>query len=312
MSSISIPAEALKKLGDLVADDTRPMALRMRAVFTLKAVSGDGAVAELCRGFSSASELLKHEVAYVLGQMRCESAVPVLTRVLSDPAESVIARHEAGEALGSLGSQTAVPVLLAHCTPETPVEVRETCELAVARLRWEANLEAEQAKEYCTVMSVYGSVDPAPALTEVPLPELKARLLDRSRSLFDRYKAMFALRNLNSKDSVEALCEGLADPSALYRHEVAFCLGQMQNPHSVDHLISLLGRHESEHRMVLHEAIESLGSLGGDKVKEVLSKFAQDKERIVRESAEVALDIADYNDSEAFQYGGIQELMSVH
>ena len=51
---------------------------------------------------------------------------------------------------------------------------------------------------------------------------------DQALPLFDRYKAMFSLRNNGSKAAVVALTTAFADPSPLFRHEVAYVLGQLQ------------------------------------------------------------------------------------
>ena len=65
---------------------------------------------------------------------------------------------------------------------------------------------------------------------------LREHLLDTSRPLFERYRAMFALRNRNSEESVLALVAGFHDKSALFRHEIAYVLGQMQHPVSAEGL----------------------------------------------------------------------------
>ena len=66
--------------------------------------------------------------------------------------------------------------------------------------------------------------------------ELRTILLDTSLSLFERYRAMFALRDKADDESVIAIVDGLEDKSALFRHEIAFVLGQLQNPVSEDAL----------------------------------------------------------------------------
>ena len=38
--------------------------------------------------------------------------------------------------------------------------------------------------------------------------ELKHVLLDETRSLFERYRAMFALRDIGSDEAVLAICQG--------------------------------------------------------------------------------------------------------
>jgi len=46
-------------------------------------------------------------------------------------------------------------------------------------------------------------VDPAPpASKDQSITEIGANLIDTNLSLFQRYRAMFALRNLNTKESV--------------------------------------------------------------------------------------------------------------
>jgi deoxyhypusine monooxygenase len=55
----------------------------------------------------------------------------------------------------------------------------------------------------------YASVDPAPPSQETDVTVLKQMLLDEDLNLFDRYRAMFTLRNLNTPESVLALGEGL-------------------------------------------------------------------------------------------------------
>ena len=112
---------------------------------------------------------------------------------------------------------------------------------------------------------------------------------------------MFALRNLGSTEAVLALSEGFNDPSALFRHEIAYVFGQMQSPASVPALIKTL-ENMNELNMVRHEAAEALGSIATPDCLPVLKKFKDDRERVVKESCEVALDMYEYENSQDFQY----------
>lgn len=47
-------------------------------------------------GFEDESALLKHELAYCLGQIKNDKALPVLESVLRDRAEDPMVRHEVG------------------------------------------------------------------------------------------------------------------------------------------------------------------------------------------------------------------------
>jgi len=51
------------------------------------------------KGFKDGSALLKHELAYVLGQMGQLSAIPILTNVLEDLHEDPMVRHEVSHIL---------------------------------------------------------------------------------------------------------------------------------------------------------------------------------------------------------------------
>ena len=54
----------------------------------------------------------------------------------------------------------------------------------------------------------YMSVDPAPPSEVKDTETLKSELLDEELSLFQRYRAMFSLRNRGDEKSVLALAEG--------------------------------------------------------------------------------------------------------
>lgn len=74
----------------------QPIAKRMRAMFYLRTIGTPEAVRVLCQALEdkAGSCLYRHELAYVLGQMRDATAVPALTAVLEDVADDVIVRHE--------------------------------------------------------------------------------------------------------------------------------------------------------------------------------------------------------------------------
>jgi hypothetical protein len=91
---------------------------------------------------------------------------------------------------------------------------------------------------------------------------------------------MFSLRNMNSDDAALALVDGFADSSALFRHEIAYVLGQMQRSVTVEGLSKVL-RNKDEHRMVRHEAAEAMGAIGGAEVEAVLNEYSEDGEEVV-------------------------------
>lgn len=262
--------------------------------------------------------LMRHEFAYVLGQLQDEGASEDLQYIVKDTTDCVMVRHEAAEALGAIGDYASITAMQHVCDdPETPQELRETCQLSVALLKWKQRQEQRQLVEpssshnkqeddpappMCACMQTpYSSVDPGlpPSLHHASLSttELGKILLDEQASLEDRYQSMFALRNRGGSDAVQWLGRALLEDtkSALLRHEVAYVLGQIQHPESVEALEESL-RRTSEHKMVRHESAEALGAIDGrwEVVERILREFTNDADDVVRESCLVALDAADY------------------
>jgi deoxyhypusine monooxygenase len=129
-----------------LTSETAPLALRFRALFSLKHLASQSpsepntlhAIQAIAAAFISPSALLKHELAYCLGQTRNLAAVPFLRAVLEDQDEDSMCRHEAAEALGALGDKNSLGLLRQlRDTKEEVDVVRETCEIAVARIEWE-------------------------------------------------------------------------------------------------------------------------------------------------------------------------------
>lgn len=144
------------------------------------------------------------------------------------------------------------------------------------------------------------------------IPDLRSTLLDTTLPLFKRYRAMFALRDLASPPdlptavpAIQALAAGFKDPSALFRHEIAFVFGQLSHPASIPSLVETLSD-VKEASMVRHEAAEALGSLGDEEgVEDVLKKFLDDPEQVVRDSIIVALDMAEFERNGEMEYATI-------
>ncbi|KAM5538723.1 hypothetical protein V8D89_007752 [Ganoderma adspersum] len=296
---------------------TVPLHNRFRALFTLKALKTDDAVKIISKGFADESALLKHELAYCLGQMKNTSALSILESVLADEKEDPMVRHEAAEALGAISVTSSKGVLKRYLNdPERCV--RETCEIALAKIEWDHSAEGEKhwSTTAKTAEQSYTSIDPAPPssgllagkaapddASEENIVKLRNTLNDTNLPLFDRYRAMFALRNIGTPAAVDALASGFADDSALFKHEIAFVFGQLLSTHSVPALLKVLeDTHESE--MVRHEAAEALGGIATPEVLPHLKEWMkrQDAPRVVRESCQVAIDMWEYENSGQFQY----------
>lgn len=263
-------------------------------------------------GLHDSSALLRHEVAYCLGQRQDAASVQLLKDTLANPQEHPMydlilraaavehrhrVRHEAAEALGAIATDECLPPLQQH-EHDACLEVAETCQLALERIH-----QARTAQSDATPAK-YLSVDPAfAAPASTPVAALRTALLDESLPMSERYAAMFALRNKGGADAVQALGDAfgylhfwfvvvfnntphIRCRSALLKHEVAYVLGQMQDAHAVAVLQRVL-RASDENAMVRHEAAEALGSIASDECIGMLREYAGDAEPIVAHSCEV-------------------------
>ena len=136
----------------------------------------------------------------------------------------------------------------------------------------------------------------AKKVTNDDIESLRQKLVDPSLPLFTRYRAMFSLRNLSPTHpaAIHALASAFTskEPSALFKHEVAFIFGQILSPLSVPALICVL-EDEGENEMVRHEAAEALGGIATEDCLPVLRKWMtkEDAPQVVRESCVVAIDM---------------------
>lgn len=146
-------------LREILVSEKQPLARRFRALFSLKHLaSAHPATAQtipsieaIAAAFASPSALLKHELAYCLGQSRNNAAVLPLRQVLLNKDEDAMCRHEAAEALGALGDESSLALLkeLRDAVDEEVV-VRETCDIAIERIEWEhSKAKQEQLKKRC-------------------------------------------------------------------------------------------------------------------------------------------------------------------
>jgi deoxyhypusine monooxygenase len=150
-------------------------------------------------------------------------------------------------------------------------------------------------------ISPFDSVDPAPPSQDSDITSLSNTLSNEKEKMFQRMRALFALRNMGGHESVDALTNAFNSESALLKHEIAYVLGQMQDPHAVPSLIDRLSD-KNEDVMVRHEAAEALGAIGDMTAIDTLRKFQNDSEIVVAESCEVAIDLLNYVSSKELNY----------
>ena len=127
------------------------------------------------------------------------------------------------EALGAIGDEECLLTVLSHKNDEM-LDVRETCGLAISKIiaannnKSNSNPGSKHSKFY--------SIDPADPLEETSVETLKNILLKEDFSLSHRYKAMFALRDLRTSESIQALCEGKCH---IYVNKLIVFIGELKS-----------------------------------------------------------------------------------
>ncbi|KAK6164505.1 hypothetical protein DH2020_001369 [Rehmannia glutinosa] len=299
--SFQVSPEIERFLCERLLDQNQPISERFKVLFSLRNLRGAAPAMRLSRYMTSTrdtSNLLAHEAAFALGQMQDAEAIPALETVLNDLSLHPIVRHEAAEALGAIGLERNVPLLKNSLASDPAQEVRETCELALSRIEELKNMSISKSSPFL-------SVDPAAPATCSSVRELREILLNEEKSMYERYAALFALRNLGEEEAISAIVESLGANSALLRHELnagCLCLGPTAEQESFRCTFLVL-RDVKEHPMVRHEVAEALGSIAGPASVYSLTRmfkeveFAKDPEPIVSQSCEVALSMLDFERS---------------
>ena len=148
--------------------------------------------------------------------------------------------------MGAISSESSIQILKRYLNDPNR-SVRETCEIALAKIEWDNSPEGKAHRSAptpedrcasCVCYSLlftrsdrsYTSIDPAPPTSGLlkggPAPEglsqdtvesLRVSLTSSALPLFERYRAMFALRNIGTDEAVDALASGFADDSALFK-----------------------------------------------------------------------------------------------
>lgn len=96
-SPLVVSERNMREMGEKLKNSSVPMAERFRILFTLRNINNPLAIELIGNALSDKSVLLKHELAYCLGQMGNTAAIPVLNAVLENEVEDPMVRHEAGE-----------------------------------------------------------------------------------------------------------------------------------------------------------------------------------------------------------------------
>lgn len=144
--------KTVEELGKELMDTSVPLFIRYRAMFALRDLASPPdlptavpAVHALARGFDDPSDLFRHEIAFVFGQLSHPASIPALTSALGNLNEASMVRHEAAEALGSLGDEEGVEDTLKGFLKDPEQVVRESVMVALDMAEYEKGEQTEYA-----------------------------------------------------------------------------------------------------------------------------------------------------------------------
>lgn len=208
--------------------------------------------------------------------------------------------HEAVEALGNMDDQNTIQLLekYENTNHKNSQMLYETCFLANTLLKWRVETENGKKEGLDFTRLNFKTNDPAPPFplssylhltvegqdaksaekselfpTVFTLKELEDMLVDKEskHDLFTRYRALFTLREINTKESLISICQTLLKDNmptcgSLLKHEVAYVLAQMEelNSESVPYLLDSV-LNDDEAPIVRHEALIAVGEMIDDK-----------------------------------------------
>lgn len=156
------------------------------------------------------SDLLKHEICYCLGQM---NTTEENTRIIEEFFEKVIAEdhssiviHEAVEGYANLNPEN-IHKLLEKFKGIDDDLIGETCDLALELNKWNEETKCGETEGLDLKKLKHATNDPAPPYNQEKdekykdVEWLKNLLLDPKEPIFERYRAMFTLREVGTDEA---------------------------------------------------------------------------------------------------------------
>jgi deoxyhypusine monooxygenase len=300
----------LEEQASILQDPSKAITKRFRCLFEIRGIGTFEAVKALIEAFrkEQKSDLLKHEICYCLGQMNTtqentECIHEFFEKVITEDHSSIVI-HEAVEGYANLNPDNITKLLKKFEGIDDEL-VNETCELALELKKWNEETNFGETEGLNLKSLKHWTNDPAPPYNQEKndhfksVDWLKSLLLDPTKPIFERYRAMFTLREIGTDEACEALCQSLTKEnfstcSALLKHEIGFVLGQLGHTYAkvwVPYLEQAV-QNEEEAPVVRHEWVIALGDIT-DKT-ETMEKYSEDKDDIVRESWLVAHDMVNF------------------
>ncbi len=213
------------------------------------------------------NQIVRHEAAYCIGEFtekKFHNAVDALIEAI-ETDKSEIVKHEAMLALGNLGDDGGMKALIGFIDHNNS-NLRITAEISLERLIMRRQKES--------------------ILNEnLPLSHI---ILDLDTMREYRIQASFELLKIGGEQELEVLLKALHQETCpIVKHEIIFSLGEMVSSDIIPALIDVLGKDSNP--FVIHESLLSLANLGGENHKRIIEKYLGHDNKIISETAEIAL-----------------------
>jgi len=307
--------ENVEELGIILCNHDLDIKKRMNSLFKLRTIGTLEAIKALQIALikEKSSDLIRHEVCYCFGQMleteqnKKEIEDFLNKEVFENPKKyNPIVLHEAVEALGNIDSAYNIKLLERFLNYEDDI-IKETCEISVENLNWMVKTNNGESEGLHKNKLFYKTNDPAPPFNFLSedvnnkyrdIQYIREILHDNAAPIYDRYRALFTLREFNNEKAVEFLCECFDSKfkgkfTPLFKHEISFILGQMCTvAKKALNMLEVVLQDEDEDPIVRHETALALGEI--TKSKDLLLKYSKHEDQLIRESCEIALDFVDY------------------
>lgn len=298
----------LQILEEILCNYNYNIKLRMSSLFQMRTNGSFEAIKALEKAFlmEPKSDLIRHEICYVFGQMVSnEKNIQEIEKFCNEEIFNYpekwasIVLHEAAEALGNISDNNNLELLKRFSNYKDDI-IKETCLLSIENVEWlnkteQGKTEGLDRESDCRM---YNSNDPAPPFNykkDSKYADMNyLRELLFGEDLFNKYRVLFTLRNIASAEAIDLMSECFSDKfTALFKHEVAFVLGQMaKTAKKALSKLELVLQDENESNIVRHETALALGELS--ETKELLDKYSSHEDLLVAESCIFATDFVDF------------------
>lgn len=212
------------------------------------------------------SPIVRHEAAYVLGEMKDKRGVKFLIKAIENDTDKFVV-HEATLALSNLG-KLAMPegkIVIEKLLSDQDPDILDTAEISLQRL-------IKKLSDKTLTIN----------------PEEAIKNLTNSNKE-NRIQASFMLMEDASENSIDILIEALNnEPSGIVKHEIIFSIGESIANKAVPELLKVLKKEKNV--FALHETILALATIGNKRAEGSIRLFLNHEDPNISETAEIALE----------------------